>query len=139
MDPTDGQSKKKTAKANRSVTFSLGNDQSLTASPTGSETSSLPGKGSEAGGAASARARRSERRQAQIEKDPVKKGPAAMKKGTNKKDIEANTKNTSAGKKNSSKKGIGGKEEEAVKVKLNTGTLYLYRGVNRRAVFVRRV
>lgn len=37
------------------------------------------------------------------------------------------------------KKGAGGKEEEVVKVKLNTGTLYLYKGLNRRAVFVRRV
>jgi hypothetical protein len=38
-----------------------------------------------------------------------------------------------------SKKGTGGKEEEVVKVKLNTGTLYLYKGLHRRAVFVRRV
>ena len=29
--------------------------------------------------------------------------------------------------------------EECVKVKMNTGTLYLYRGLNRRAVFIRRV
>ena len=37
------------------------------------------------------------------------------------------------------KKGAGGKDEEVVKVKLNTGTLYLYKGLHRRAVFVRRV
>lgn len=30
-------------------------------------------------------------------------------------------------------------DEEVIKVKLNTGTLYLYRGLNRRAVFIRRV
>lgn len=29
-------------------------------------------------------------------------------------------------------------DDEVVKVKMNTGTLYLYKGLNRRAVFVRR-
>jgi hypothetical protein len=36
------------------------------------------------------------------------------------------------------KKGTNGKDEEVVKVKLITGTLYLYKGLHRRAVFVRR-
>lgn len=39
----------------------------------------------------------------------------------------------------STKKNAEGNEEEVVKVKLNTGTLYLYKGANRRAVFVRRL
>ena len=29
-------------------------------------------------------------------------------------------------------------DDEVVKVKMNTGTLYLYKGLNRRAVFVRK-
>lgn len=64
-------------------------------------------------------------------------GPKKKKRRT--KTREGNSNKTESVKecnvsKSSSKKG----REEVVKVKLNTGTLYLYRGMNPRAVFVRR-
>lgn len=146
-DPADHQQKKRgssAAKTNRSVTFSLGGNQSTTPTSPSVSDASLPAK-SDANGALSARAKRSKRRQAKIEKDPAKKG-SAMKKTTNKKTIEASikkeySKGSSSSKNDTTimKKGVGGKEEEVVKVKLNTGTLYLYKGLNRRAVFVRRL
>jgi hypothetical protein len=37
------------------------------------------------------------------------------------------------------KKGASGKDEEVVKIKMNTGILYLYKGLERKAVFVRKV
>lgn len=49
---------------------------------------------------------------------------------------QANHRNS---KKNPKKRGSCNEpDEECVKIKMNTGTLYLYRGLNRRAVFVRR-
>lgn len=141
-DGDQADTKKKTSKSNRSVTFSLGDKQSTPTSPNGSDTSSLPVKGLDAATAMSSRATRSMRRQAITEKDPVKKG-SAIKKGTSKKLMDANLKKDYAKANSSSSKNMkkvaGDKDEEVVKVKLNTGTLYLYKGLDRRAVFVRRV
>ncbi len=144
-DQADSQHKRKASaatKSNRSVTFSLGANNSTPASPSASD-ASLSIKGSAAAAAAlSARAKRSKRRQAKIEKDPTKIA-SAIKKDNGKKSIEGSIPKKlvkgKATKNSSTKKGLGGKEEEVVKVKLNTGTLYLYKGLHRRAVFVRRV
>ena len=115
--------------------------------------------------AVSARAQRSLRRQAKIEKNPKKKksllrhhsrsssgrfsnstASSKLCDGNLKRNLATASisnrgrsltkcsSNTS-----STKKGLSDKDEEVVKVKLNTGTLYLYKGVNRRAVFVRRL
>lgn len=124
------------------MTFSLGANNSTPASPSASD-ASLSIKGHASNGL-SARAKRSKRRQAKIEKDPTKTS-SAIKKDNGKRSIEASiSKKLGKGKGSKSgasttKKGDAGKEEEVVKVKLNTGTLYLYKGLHRRAVFVRRV
>jgi hypothetical protein len=85
----------------------------------------------------SAREKRSLRRQAKIEDEVPVSGPNVT-------GIAANINNN---KKRLPVKGIGGNGkrikteingEEVVKVKMLTGTLYLYRGLNRRAEFVRR-
>ena len=89
----------------------------------------------------SARAARSARRQAKIEVEPTSKDQngtntkKAIKRRMDVKNMKRNNSNSvgSSMKKNSDK------EEEVVKVKLNTGTLYLYKGLHRRAVFVRRI
>ena len=144
-DHVDNQTKKKSAsstKSSRSVTFSLGANSLAPASPSASD-ASLSIKGHAPNGL-SARAKRSKRRQAKIEKDPTKIS-SAIKKEIGKRSIEASiSKKHGKGKSSKSgasttKKGDAGKEEEVVKVKLNTGTLYLYKGLHRRAVFVRRV
>ncbi len=129
-------------RSSRSVTFSLGGNNTTPTSPSASD-ASLSIKGNAASGL-SARAKRSKRRQAKIEKDPSKT-PSASKKDIVKKSIDATSKKLGKGKgsgKNggANKKGANGNgEEEVVKVKLNTGILYLYKGLHRRAVFVRRV
>ena len=79
------------------------------------------------------------RRQAKIEKDPVRKGPSSISISNKKSGLKprrAEMKGKKSSQSSSSKKG---KDEEVVKVKLNTGTLYLYKGSHRRAVFVRRL
>ena len=135
MEQTEaGQGKKKA----RSVTFSM-DTQSAPPSPSVSDESAKK---------KSARAQRQARRQAQTQKDPIKKG-SAIKKVMGKKSFDSKRRvEVKKAKRNSSsnnntttimKKGAGGKEEEVVRVKLNTGTLYLYKGFNRRAVFVRRL
>jgi hypothetical protein len=89
----------------------------------------------------SARAARSARRQAKIETDPVQKVPSiepSKKLHKRRLDMKSVKRNGSSNASNM-KKSAGGKDDEVVKVKLVTGTLYLYKGVHRRAVFVRRV
>jgi hypothetical protein len=89
-----------------------------------------------------ARAARSARRQATIEVDPTGM-PMDQNGNTTKKvfkrRMDVKNKRNSSNNVGSSLKKKAGKEEEVVKVKLNTGTLYLYKGLHRRAVFVRRI
>uniref|UniRef100_A0A7S2S868 Uncharacterized protein n=1 Tax=Eucampia antarctica TaxID=49252 RepID=A0A7S2S868_9STRA len=106
----------------RRVTFSM--DVSTPASPSVSDISS------QNRAKVSARAQRSLRRQANIETVAAKVVPrsaAAIKRG--RKQSPAT----------SSKRGKPADDEEVVKIKLNTGTLYMYRGLNRRVMFVRRL
>ena len=85
---------------------------------------------------AAARAARSLRRQAKIEKTtplatvPAQATWAGAVAGTNAAPVPASPE--------SLKRIHATAEDEVVKVKLNTGTLYLYKGFIRRAVFVRR-
>ena len=81
----------------------------------------------------SARAERSLRRQVKIEKELGTKGPTITKPGmkASRRRIDKNDL-----KQTIYRKGPSGKEEEVVKVKLITGTLFLYKGTNRRDVFV---
>lgn len=122
-------------KKSRSVTFSL--DTPVPPSPSISDASSSMKR------AVSARAERSLRRQGKIEKEQVQKGPTVTKFGMKPgRRIDKNglkQSNTSNNSTTIIRKGPSGKDEEVVKVKLNTGTLFLYKGVNRRAVFVRRI
>ena len=88
------------------------------------------GRGGRAG-RASARAARSQRRQAMIEEtvpEPDKKG--GLKRAAPGGPGGAEDEND--------KKAKWSVDDEVVKVKMNTGTLYLYKGLNRRAVFVRK-
>jgi len=88
------------------------------------------GRGGRAG-RASARAARSQRRQAMIEEtvpEPDKKG--GLKRAAPSGPGGAEDEND--------KKAKWSVDDEVVKVKMNTGTLYLYKGLNRRAVFVRK-
>ena len=105
------------------VTFSL--DVPTPASPSISENSSSKNEAK-----VSARAARSLRRQAKIETVAAKVAPrtssVAMKRGRK----QNNT---------PSKRGKAANDEEVVKIKLNTGILYMYKGLNRRVVFVRRL
>ena len=105
------------------VTFSL--DVPTPASPSISENSSSKNEAK-----VSARAARSLRRQAKIETVAAKVAPrtssVAMKRGRK-------PNNTP------SKRGKASNDEEVVKIKLNTGILYMYKGLNRRVVFVRRL
>ncbi len=122
---SDGENGKKKT---RSVTFSL--EKESPPSPSVSDTSSSR--------RLSARAARSARRQAKIEVDPVAKdqiGTSTKKVFKRRMDVKRNNA-TSVG---ASLKKSSDNEEEVVKVKLNTGTLYLYKGLHRRAVFVRRI
>jgi len=128
---SDGENGKKKT---RSVTFSLEKQSPPSPSASASDTSNAR--------RVSARAARSARRQATIETDPSKKGSAnSSKKAFKRRNEMKSMKRNGSSNSNTamSKKGTGGKEEEVVKVKLNTGTLYLYKGLHRRAVFVRRV
>mmetsp|Transcript_12715 Transcript_12715/g.23837 ORF Transcript_12715/g.23837 Transcript_12715/m.23837 type:complete len:173 (+) Transcript_12715:90-608(+) len=126
---SDGDNGKKKT---RSVTFSL--EKQSPPSPSASDASSSLH--------VSARAARSARRQAKIETDPIKKVPSIeppknklQKRRFDMKSVKRNGSSNAS----SMKKGAGGKDDEVVKVKLITGTLYLYKGRHRRAVFVRRV
>lgn len=125
---SDGDNGKKKT---RSVTFSL--EKQTPPSPSASDASSSLH--------VSARAARSARRQAKIETDPVKKVlTTEPPKKVHKRRLEMKSvKRNGSSNASSMRKGAGGKDEEVVKVKLLTGTLYLYKGVHRRAVFVRRV
>lgn len=133
---TSGSDDQTDPKKKSRVTFSQ--DTMVPPSPSISDASSSMKR------AVSARAQRSLRRQAKIEKDPVQKGCSTGNKFSimkprrriDKNDQQANSSMNST---TIMRKGPSGKEEEVVKVKLNTGTLYLYKGVNRRAVFVRRI
>ena len=89
----------------------------------------LPQSKPEPGGKRSAREQRSLRRQAKIDEDAVvvdkrKRGSSSVAESDDN-DLKRSRSSKDAG-------------EEVIKVKLNTGTLYLYRGLKRRAVFVRR-
>lgn len=127
---SDGEQNGK--KKTRSVTFSL--EKESPPSPTVSETSSAR--------RLTARAARSARRQATTEVDPTGM-PMDQNGNTTKKvfkrRMDVKNKRNSSNNVGSSLKKKSGKEEEVVKVKLNTGTLYLYKGLHRRAVFVRRI
>ena len=128
---SDEQIDQKLQKTNAlTVTFSL--DTPALLSPSTSVASSMSMKDT-----VSARAERSLKRQRQIEKEQVQKRQISGKKFTKQKNgakrsdsVETST--------TIFKKGPNGKKEEVVKVKLNTGTLFLYKGINRRAVFIRR-
>jgi hypothetical protein len=116
----------------KGVTFSGSN--------VGSDASSTPETGpdgkkmSAPGGKVSAREQRSSRRQAKIDEDvvPGAVGEMAVGVGVVKRRIPppTNSKN---------KRQRPADDGEVVKVKLLTGTLYLYRGKQRRAEFIRRV
>mmetsp|Transcript_26312 Transcript_26312/g.38989 ORF Transcript_26312/g.38989 Transcript_26312/m.38989 type:complete len:172 (+) Transcript_26312:56-571(+) len=127
---SDGENGKKKT---RSVTFSLEKQSPPSPSASASDTSTAR--------RLTARAARSARRQAKIETDPTKKGSNAnpAKKAFKRRNDMKNMKRNGSSNATTTKKGAGGKDEEVVKVKLNTGTLYLYKGLHRRAVFVRRV
>jgi hypothetical protein len=119
-----------TKKKTRAVTFSLVNGENPP-SPSASDASSSQRN-------KTARAQRSARRQLKVETEPPKKGPATVTKKGSKRRMEMK-KDLGVLTTTSTKKNADGKEEEVVKIKLNTGTLYLYKGANRRAVFVRRL
>ena len=128
---SDGEQNGK--KKTRSVTFSILEKESPP-SPSVSETSSSR--------RLSARAARSARRQAKIEVDPIQKdqnGNSSKKVFKRRIDMKHMKRRNGSGSASSNMKKSSEKEEEVVKVKLNTGILYLYKGLNRRAVFVRRI
>lgn len=83
------------------------------------------------------RAQRSLRRQAKIEGEPSSSNDKSVE---TRKRVTCKQENISrkSDKSNVTSKKKSVNDEEVIKVKLNTGTLYLYRGVHRRAVFVRR-
>mmetsp|Transcript_14497 Transcript_14497/g.20670 ORF Transcript_14497/g.20670 Transcript_14497/m.20670 type:complete len:195 (-) Transcript_14497:145-729(-) len=95
----------------------------------------------------SARAQRSLRRQAKVvpeEKKTVPRKKSSIRKSTH--SMVAKKRNamkklskskSSRGLPKSSRKPPSDKDEEVVTVEMNTGILYLYKGANRRAVFVR--
>lgn len=116
----------------RSVAFS--NESS----PSGEESSSAVDTRTESA-KVSAREERSRRRQAIIDEYGVLTG-AALSNGKRKLG-NASSSNGGNGNKNSksNKRAKSDDDEKCHKVKLLTGTLYLYRGRNRRAEFVRRV
>jgi hypothetical protein len=121
-------------KDKKSVTFSNEN------SPIGSDESTTQETGTEGGDVISSREARSLRRQTMIDESD---GVLAWTGGSN---LTATGKRRlPAGGSGSSKNGSKSKrprqdgDDSVVKVKLLTGTLYLYRGRNRRAEFIRRV
>lgn len=117
-----------TNKAKKSVSFSNEN------SPGGSEESSTPMTEAERK-KVSAREQRSRRRQAIIDEHPaplLPGGAEASVPSNGKRRLGLNGKM-----KNKRSRGEG--DDECVKIKFLTGTLYLYRGTNRRAEFVRRI
>jgi len=88
----------------------------------------------------SARAQRSSRRQSTIEVDCKSSEVSNISQKTTKRGVKRSEKSVKSAKKSSIKKikkKSSGKDENVLKVKLNTGTLYLYRGLNRKAVFIR--
>jgi len=88
----------------------------------------------------SARAQRSSRRQSTIEVDCKSSEVSKISHKTTKRGVKRSEKSVKSAKKSSIqkiKKKSNGKDEDVIKVKLNTGTLYLYRGLNRKAVFIR--
>lgn len=117
-------------KKTRAVTFSLETGETPPSPSVSDASSSLRNK--------TARAQRSARRQLKVETEPAKKGPAMIPKKGSKRRMEMK-KEIGVVTTTSIKKSSDDKDEEVVKVKLNTGTLYLYKGANRRAVFVRRL
>jgi hypothetical protein len=120
-------------KDKKSVSFSNEN------SPIGSDESSTQETGTE-GGTGSAREARSLRRQTMIDDSD---GVLAWTSGTGnltatgKRRLPAGGNNTKNGSKSKRPRQDG--DDSVVKVKLLTGTLYLYRGRNRRAEFIRKV
>lgn len=120
-------------KDKKSVTFSNEN------SPIGSDESSTQETGTE-GGNVSARESRSLRRQTMIDESD---GVLAWTSGTGnltaggKRRLPPGGSNGKNGSKSKRPRQDG--DDSVVKVKLLTGTLYLYRGRNRRAEFIRRV
>jgi len=121
----EGENEKK--RKNKSVSFSD------TGTPVHSDDSSSSAK------KASAREQRSLRRQAKIDEDVVFTVQSGAS-GSIKRRLPS-SRNGSGGNINSSNKRTKGENgnEEVVKVKLLPGTLYLYRGLHRRAEFIRRV
>lgn len=119
----DKQPSKKKSISNKSVSFS---------EEGGSVVGSDESSGMLTNDKVSAREQRSLRRQAKIEEEAVILPPPVPSNG-------ANRKRRLPSKHSSLKKRKSDGDEEVVKVKLKTGTLYLYRGLNRRAEFVRRV
>mmetsp|Transcript_15602 Transcript_15602/g.23633 ORF Transcript_15602/g.23633 Transcript_15602/m.23633 type:complete len:234 (+) Transcript_15602:46-747(+) len=120
----EGEAEKK--KKNKSVSFSDAD------TPAQSDDSSSNAK------KASAREQRSLRRQAKIDEEVVF---TVQSGGSRSGKRRLPSSRNSGGNINNSNKRAKGEEgnEEVVKVKLLTGTLYLYRGLHRRAEFIRRV
>mmetsp|Transcript_24837 Transcript_24837/g.36751 ORF Transcript_24837/g.36751 Transcript_24837/m.36751 type:complete len:236 (-) Transcript_24837:80-787(-) len=121
----EGEDEKK--RKNKSVSFSD------TGTPAQSDDSSSSAK------KASAREQRSLRRQAKIDEEVVFTVPIGGSRSSKRR--LPSSRSGSGGNINSSNKRVKGENgnEEVVKVKLLTGTLYLYRGLHRRAEFIRRV
>lgn len=117
----------------KKVTFSM--KVSTPASPSVSDVST-PNDKNEAN--VSARAQRSLRRQAKIETIAAKAVSQRPSTSTNNsKRVRRYTGAATSSK--SKKKGKAADNEEVIKIKLNTGTLYMYKGLNRRVSFVRRL
>jgi hypothetical protein len=132
-DADEGSKDVASDKDKKSVTFSNEN------SPVGSDESSTQETGTE-GGNVSARQARSHRRQTMIdESDGVLAWTAGTGNltATGKRRLPSGGSNSKNGSKSKRPRQDG--DDSVVKVKLLTGTLYLYRGRNRRAEFIRRV
>ena len=127
---------KRSVKGKKTVSFS----EDGTAGPSDDSSSQLDSNSKRV----SAREQRSRRRQAKIEEEAVTIAPMPAHSHKPTASIGGSrSKRRMPGKHSTLKKrktiNSSGASEEVVKVKLNTGTLYLYRGVNRRAEFIRRV
>jgi hypothetical protein len=131
-----------TARKKSRVTFSMdiGSQSSpMSASDNQSKDVAIPPKDSSSNVSRklvdrSARAQRSLRRQTNVVKEPDHVARNQQKLGLLKRQlVSANESNPSL-----LQKQKANKNEEVVKIKLNTGTLLLYKGANRRVVFLRR-
>jgi hypothetical protein len=110
---SEEDSSKGTSNKRKGVTFSE-------SSPVGSDSSSIENDQAAVDERARARAQRIARRQAKIDKEVTQPKPRSRDPRGNKRTR------------------VEESNEEVIKVPMKTGTLYLYRGLNRRAEFVRK-